>query len=100
MPSTSRPEAVSSTRSVTETSDTFLRRSAAEVVGSVSSEAVDLVDDYGVDVALLEDAVEHGLEPGSVGRVLGAGVVVDVLIDHGPALLADELEAGFPLGRE
>jgi hypothetical protein len=70
------------------------------VVGSISSEAVDLVDDHGVDVALLEDAVEHGLEPGSVGRVLGAGVVVDVLIDHGPALLADELEAGFPLGRE
>jgi len=51
------------------------------------------VDDHGVDVALLEDAVEHGLEPGSVGRVLGAAVVVDVLIDHDPALLADELEA-------
>ena len=26
--------------------------------------------------------------------------MVDVLVDHGPALLADELEAGFPLGRE
>ena len=62
----------------------------------VAGEAVDLVDDDRVDVALLGDALEHLLEGGTVGgtRRLAA---IDVLVNELPALRADVAHARLAL---
>src|SRR4249920_628576 len=77
MPSTSRPEAVSSMFSVTETSCTPAlteRRPDGHVVLHGAGQAIDLVDDDRADPAL-GYAPEHGLQHGSVGGARGlAGV--------------------------
>ena len=51
-----------------------------DVVGSGAGEAVDLVDDHGVDVAVL-DPVEQGAEAGAV-RGLRGFAAVDELLDY------------------
>ncbi|MCL5734751.1 MAG: hypothetical protein M1274_04040 [Actinobacteria bacterium] len=50
------------------------------IVGSISSQAVDLVDDHVVDV-MVRDVVEHALQLGTISG-LGRGSPVNKLFDH------------------
>ena len=63
----------------------------------MSSEAVDLVDHDGVDVAVLGDARGHLFQLGPVG---GAGRLAPVgaLVDQIPAMVVDVADAGLALG--
>jgi len=72
-------------------------RPDGDVVLHVSRQAVDLVDDNGLDVACLCHSGEHGPEPWPVGRARGLALV-DVLVTELPALVADAPHAGLALG--
>lgn len=63
----------------------------------VAGQPVDLVDHHGVDVAVVFDTGEHGLQLRSVGAA-GGLAPVGVLVDQLPALVADVAQAGLPLG--
>ena len=75
------------------------RRADGDVVLDVAGQAIDLVDHDRVDVALLDDARQHGLQLGTVSAA-GGLAAVGVLVGQLPALLADVAQAGLPLGRD
>ena len=58
----------------------------------VPGQAVDLVDDNGLDVAVLGDPGQHRPEPRPVGRT-GRLALVHVLVDQLPAFVADAPDA-------
>lgn len=68
------------------------RRTHGEVMGGISGESIQLVDDDDVDVALLEDPRQHGLELRPITRALGGGVAIHVLVHQRPSLLAEVLK--------
>jgi len=73
------------------------QRPDGDVVLHVARQAVDLVHDDGVDVALLGDARQHGLQGRAVGRA-GGLAAIGVLVDQVPAGVADVAGAGLALG--
>ncbi|MDA8039938.1 MAG: hypothetical protein M0Z69_12455 [Actinomycetota bacterium] len=75
------------------------QRSDGDVVLEVAREAVDLVNDDSVDVAILGDAGEHRLQLRPIGRSRRLAPV-GVLVDEAPALVADVADASLALGRD
>jgi len=67
---------------------------------SVASEAIEFVDHDHVDVALLEDPRQHGLELRPFARALGGGVAIGVLVGKRPALVSNVLQACLALRRQ
>ncbi|HEY8755648.1 MAG TPA: hypothetical protein VIN65_04770 [Candidatus Dormibacteraeota bacterium] len=78
---------------------TAQRRANGDMVLDVAGQAVDLVDHDRVDVALFDDAPQHGLQLGAVDAA-GGLAAVGVLVDQLPTLLADVAQAGLPLCRD
>ncbi len=72
-------------------------RTDGDVVLHVPNEAVDLVDDDGLYVAVLCDARQHGPQPWPVGRP-GRLALVHVLVDELSAFVADAPDARLALG--
>ena len=68
-----------------------------DVVFEVAGEPVHLVHDHDLDVALLLDAGQHGLELGPVGGA-GALAPLDVLPDDVDGVVGGVPGAGFALG--
>ena len=68
-----------------------------DVVLHVAGQPVDLVDDDGLDVALLADPGQHGAQLRPVGRP-GRLALVHVLVHQLPALVADAAHARLALG--
>ncbi len=73
------------------------QRADGDVVLHVAGQPVDLVDDDGLDVALLADPRQHGAELWPVGRP-GRLALVHVLVHELPALVADAAHARLALG--
>lgn len=69
------------------------------IVTPVTGEAVNLVEDHVVNVALSTDACEHALKLGPVGG-LGPLSAVEVLLDDLRAEILSLPVAGLPLGRQ
>jgi hypothetical protein len=61
-------------------------------LGWLSGEAVEVVDDYGVDIAV-PNVVGHPLAVGSVLAGKGRNSVVDVLVINGPTKVGGKSEA-------
>jgi hypothetical protein len=99
MPSTRRPEAVSSSHRDEGDPAAAQQGADGDVVLHVASQPIDLVDDHGLDVALLADPSQHGAQLGPIGRACRL-TLVQVLVDQFPALVADATHARLALGRD
>ena len=75
------------------------QRPDGHMVLHVAGEAVDLVDHDGLDVAVLGDAGQHGLQ-GRPIRAASRLTPVDVLVGEQPPAVADRAGAGLALGRD
>lgn len=73
------------------------QRPDGDVVLHVPGQAVDLVDDDGLHVAVLGDPGQHRPKPRPIGRP-GRLAFVDVLVDQLPALVTNAPDARLALG--